>query len=236
METIIFNNKNALEDLNIWIAKEYVLPFVIEEEEETPIEGRSGTLTTKLGTFPNLNIPLELILIDITDYRSKVRKINKWLTEIEDNKLIFSSYKERCLKVKKVSTKDIEKDILKCGNFTANFLCEPFFYNPSEYQETINNNTTIFNDGDLESQPNLLLEGVSGNISISINGREMQFTSVVGTISINSRLFRAIDGNGQSLTNEMIGKFPILDVGTNLITYVGTIGSFKITKNTIYKG
>lgn len=236
METIIFNNKNALDDLNIWIAKEYVLPFVVEDEEETQIEGKSGTLTTKLGTFPNLNIPLELTLIDITDYRSKVRKINKWLTEIEDNKLIFSSYKERCLKVKKVSIKDIEKDILKCGNFTVNFLCEPFFYNSNEYQETINNNATLFNDGDLESQPNLLLEGVSGNISISINGREMQFTGVTGIVDINSRLFRTIDGSGQSLTSKMIGKFPALDVGINLITYTGTVGSFKITKNTIYKG
>lgn len=236
METIIFNNKNALESFSIWIAKEYTLPFVQEDIENKILDGRSGSLTKKLGTYKDISIKLELKLVDCENYRAKIRKINKWLTEIEDNKLMFSSYKSKYLKVKKVTTGNIEKDILMCGNFTVEFLCEPFYYQTGEQLQTITSNSIIVNDGDLSSQINLLLENVSGNISFSINGREIQFISVEGTIDLDSELRRVIDESGQSLTNKMIGKFPVyLDVGQNLIVFTGTIGSFKMNKNTIYK-
>lgn len=236
METIIFNNKNAYESFSIWIAKEYTLPFVQEDIENKVIDGRSGSLTKKLGTYKDISIKLELKLVDCENYRATIRKINKWLTEIEDNKLMFSSYKSKYLKVKKVTIENIEKDILRCGNFTVEFLCEPFYYESNETFQTLGTNTIVTNYGDLASQVNLLLENVSGNISISINGREIQFTGVEGTIDLNSELRRVIDESGQGLTNKMIGKFPIyLDVGDNLIITSGTIGSFKMDKNTIYK-
>lgn len=235
METIIFNNKNALDHFNIWIAKEYTLPFVHEDIESKAIDGRSGTLTKRLGTYGDIVIKLELTATKTEEYRPLIRRINKWLTEIEDNKLIFSSYKERYLKVKKATIGNIEKDILRCGNFTVEFLCEPFYYESNETFQIIKTNTKIVNSGDVESKPLLLLEGVSGNISISINGREIRFTNVTGTININSGLLRAIGESGQNLTNKMIGKFPYLDIGENLIVFTGTIGSFKINKNTIYK-
>lgn len=236
METIIFNNKNALEDFKIWISKEYELPFIVEEIEEIPIEGKSGVLTRKTGVYPDIKISLELTVIDIIDYRPLIRKITKWLTEIEDNKLIFTSYREKHFKVKKVTIGNITKDIINCGSFTVEFLCNPFYYSNSEGWETIKSNAVVFNEGDISSKPNLLLEGVSGNISIMINDREIQFKGVTGAININSELFRATDGNGQSLTSKMTGNFPVLDIGNNKITFTGTIGSFKILKNTIYKG
>lgn len=235
METIIFNNKNALESFSIWIAKEYTLPFVQEDIQNKILDGRSGSLTKKLGTYKDISIKLELKLVDCENYRATIRKINKWLTEIEDNKLVFSSYKSKYLKVKKVTIGNIEKDILMCGNFTVEFLCEPFYYQTGEQLQTIISNSIIVNDGDLASKPDLLLENVSGDISISINGREIQFTGVEGTISLDNAFPRVVDENGQSLTNKMIGKFPILDVGDNLIVFDGTIGSFKMNKNTIYK-
>ena len=236
METIIFNNKNALEDFGIWIAKEYELPFVEEEIEEIEVEGRSGTLIRRTGKYKDLSITLELTATDITDYRPLIRKINKWLSEVEDDKLIFTSYRERHFKVKKITIGNIARDIARCGNFTVTFLCKPFYYSNSERWETVKTNSIVYNDGDIASQPNLLLEGVSGNISIRINGKETQFKGVTGAISINSELFRATDGNGQSVTNKMVGDFPILDTGKNTITYTGTIKTFKIIKNTIYKG
>lgn len=236
METIIFNNKNALENFKIWISKEYGLPFILEEVEEIPVEGRSGALIRRTGVYPDIKISLELTAIDITDYRPLIRKITKWLTDVEDNKLIFTSYREKHFKVKKVTIGNILKDIINCGSFTVEFLCKPFYYSNSDRWETIKSNAIVFNEGDIESKPDLLLEGVSGNISIMINDREMQFKGVTGAININSELFRATDGNGQSITNKMTGNFPILDVGNNKIVFTGTIGSFKILKNTIYKG
>lgn len=235
METIIFNNKNAYENFEIWIAKEYDLPFVQEDIESKVIDGRSGSLTKKLGTYKDIKFSLELTLTNTENYRATIRKINKWLTEIEDNKLVFSSYKSKYLKVKKVTLGNIEKDILRCGNFTVEFLCEPFYYQTGEQLQTITSNSIIINDGDLASKPDLLLENVSGNISISINGREIQFIGVDGTIDLDNAFPRVVDENGESLTNKMIGKFPVLDVGDNLIIFTGTIGSFKMNKNTIYK-
>ena len=235
METIIFNNENALDHFEIWIAKEYSLPFTQEEVEEVRVDGRSGSLTKKLGTYKDINIKLELTATQTEDYRPLVRKINKWLTEIVDNKLIFSSYKQRYLKVKYVKIGNIERDIMLCGNFTVEFICEPFYFETGETLQAITNNTTIKNNGDIQSQPHLLLEGVSGNILISINGREMQFKGVQGTIDLNKVPYRVIDGSGESLTSKMAGYFPILDIGDNLIIINGAFASAKINKNTIYK-
>ena len=235
METIIFNNKNALGHFEIWIAKEYSLPFTQEEVESISVDGRSGTLTKKLGTYKDINIKLELTATQTEDYRPLIRKINKWLTEIVDNKLVFSSYKQRYLKVKYVKIGNIERNIMLCGNFTVEFICEPFYFETGEVLQDLKTNTIVTNYGDIQSQPHLLLEGVSGNISISINGREIQFKGIQGIIDLNKVPYRVIDGNGESLTSKMTGDFPILDIGDNLIIINGTFTSAKINKNTIYK-
>lgn len=234
MEQIIFNNVNSFQDLNLVITEEFELPFVNENVELIEIEGRSGTLTKKLGTYNDLRLTLKLTLLDCENYRNNVIRIANWLTDIEDNRLIFSSYNSKCLKVKKINIGNILKDISDCGTFTVEFICNPFYYNVMEHVEPVVGGV-IFNSGDLQCQPVFYLENVSNNISLSVNGRELQFKDVSGNININTNLYRATDGNGKSLTSKMVGNFPFLDKGKNIITSVG-IGNIKILKNEIYKG
>lgn len=236
VETIIFNNKNALENFDILIGKEYDIPFVQEQVELEQVEGRSGTLTKRLGTYEDINISLELIATNTEDFRPLIRKITKWLTEVEDERLVFTDNREKYLKVKKVVIGNIVQDILKSGKFTVQFICDPFYYNYYESPITITSNSTVLNDGDIESPIKLLLEGVSGNISIRVNNREVQFKGVTGAINVNSGLYRAIDGNGQSITNKMTGDFPYLDKGNNTIVITGTFTKATLTKNCRYKG
>jgi len=234
-----FNGRNSF-SFGIGIIDKVEYPVIQEEIELIPVEGRKkGSLTRKTGNYKDLQFDLNLKIFDIKRYKDRQREVNLWLNDIKDNRLFFDDYREKCYKVKNVICDKISDEKQANAILKVTFNCEPFLYKTEEYWQTIiTNNYDIFYIGDLEGSPNLKLTLPSStqNISLIINGEEIQLKSVSDFIYIDSELIEILDNNNQSISNKMIGNFPTLRNGYNKISWIGNIEKIEILNNTIFVG
>ena len=228
-----FNN-NSSESFKVILSDFPELPFVQEEIKSVEVGGKDGTLTKRTGKYRDLPIILECELLDIENYNEAIRNINNWLSEIEDNRLFFLDNPSKCYKVKKVTTGNIKNELNIYGAFTIEFTCYPFIYSTEEYEIEISNNSEFYYSGDIETYPRIILSGCRGDIQITINDITTQFNSADGEIVIDYP--QALDKEGVSITNSMIGKFPKLIKGINSIFWTGTIQGVRIKENALYRG
>ena len=228
-----FNN-NSSESFKVILSDFPELPFVQEEIKSVEVGGKDGTLTKRTGKYKDLLISLECELLDIENYNEAIRNINNWLSEIEDNRLFFLDNPSKCYKVKKVTTGNIKNELNIYGAFTIEFTCYPFIYSTEEYEIEISNKSEFYYSGDIETYPRIILSGCRGDIQITINDITTQFNSADGEIVIDYP--QALDKEGVSITNSMIGKFPKLIKGINSIFWTGTIQGVRIKENALYRG
>ena len=228
-----FNN-NSSESFKVILSDFPELPFVQEEIKSVEVGGKDGTLTKRTGNYKDLLISLECELLDIDNYNEAIRNINNWLNDIEDNRLFFLNNPSKCYKVKKVTTGNIKNELNIYGAFTIEFTCYPFIYSTEEYEIEISNNSEFYYSGDIETYPRIILSGCRGDIQITINDITTQFNSADGEIVIDYP--QALDKEGVSITNSMIGKFPKLIKGINSIFWTGTIQGVRIKENALYRG
>lgn len=239
MNTFYFNKRNSFRDMDLGIVGTIEFPFITEVIENVEVENRSqGSLTIKTGHYNDVKISINLRMFNLTNYKKKIYEINKYFTDITDNRLYFEDYPQKCYKVKNVILNGLEKANKFFGTFSATFVCEPFMYLTKESSVIITNNSRISNIGDLEAEPTikLTLPSNNQNISIIINDSETQFREVSNYIEINTLKMTTIDNKGLSVTSKMIGDFPVLKQGKNTIQWTGTINKFELLKNTRFKG
>lgn len=234
MNYFILNNKNSLFDMNIGIIGNSTRPRPQEVVEKEEVEGRKqGSLIYKTGAYKDIIIKRKLRLLSFNNYEVETLRIMNWLTNIEDNRLIFKDYTEKCYKVKYVEIADFED--YRGGNvdFDATFHCEPFLYNTNEPDISISNGDLILNDGFIEADPTikLVLPSTPGNIQITIGSKSLTLNNVKGEVIIEPQ--RAIC---EGIEVRTIGEFPVLTEGYNIVSWVGNINSFKINKNLLYRG
>lgn len=239
MNRLYFNNKNSFLDFGLIVVNAIEYPFIAKQYERVEVIGREdGYLTELSGYGTGLDITVNFRLIDASNYNHKIRKITEWLSNINDNKLYFSDYKEKFYKVKYVTLSKIKDSNFKTADFTATFNLHPNIYLNNEEEEVVRNNSEIYYDGDFDGIPDieLTLPESEVNISITINDKTFQFKGVSGRINIYSSLLLAVNDKKQQITSKMIGQFPYLQKGFNQISWVGPIDEFKIFKNTRYWG
>lgn len=227
-----FNN-NSSESFGVILSDFPELPFVQEEIKSVEVGGKDGTLTKRTGKYKDLTLSLECELLDIENYNEAIRNINNWLNYIEDNRLFFMDNPSKCYKVKRVTVGSIKNELNIYGAFTIEFTCYPFIYSTEEYEIEVNNNSEFYYSGDIETYPQIILSGCSGNIQIIINDITTQFNDIDGDLTID---YPEVLNDGIAVTNKMIGKFPTLIKGVNNISWNGTIGTMKIKENALYRG
>ncbi|WP_286909619.1 distal tail protein Dit [Clostridium sp. UBA1652] len=230
--SIIFNNRDSVEDFGLYLAESPSIPLSIEETESIVVEGRSGTLTRKLGTYKDKKIRCKFRLLSKEDFTRKVDRIIEWLNIIEDSDLIFEFDNEVKYKVKVVNcSEDIQKQLNFYGDFDVEFVCDPFKYPIyNDIITTNQKNTVLYNNGTYKSEPYIKMIG-SGNITISVNGKTTIINNVSEYIELDSMYFLCKKG----LTNEMLkmnGDFPIFEVGNNTISITGNVTSVEINMRT----
>ncbi len=239
MNNLYFNNKSAFDDFDLVIVNAIEYPFVQEIIEKVDIEGnRNGYLTIKTGQYQNMKISVTFRLIKMDNYKNRMREINLWLNDIEDNCLFFDDYREKCYKVKACNINPIKDLNFTSADFNVEFELFPFVFKNDEYYQTVENNSEIYYEGDIKSEPiiKLQLTASEQNISLFIGEQEIQLKNVKGTVIINSEKKLITDETKRSLSKKMIGNFPILNKGKNNISWSGNINEFSIFKNTIFKG
>lgn len=239
MNKLHFNNKESLKDFDLIIVNSIEYPMIVEDIESIEVEGRTeGSLTIKTGNYKNLNISVTFRLLKMDNYKNRIRKINMWLTNIKNNTLYFSDYDERCYKVKYVQLGNMIDSNFTSADITVNFVLLPFIYSNRESFLTIENNSDIYYDGDVNGEPDIILKISDNptNISFFINDREFQFRDVTGEITILSSNMLAIDQDKRQLSRKMIGNFPYLEPGENRISWTGDIEKVMLNKKTLYRG
>lgn len=239
MNNLYFNNKSAFDDFDLVVVNAIEYPFVQEIIEKVDIEGnKNGYLTIKTGQYQNMKISVTFRLIKMDNYKNRMREINLWLNDIEDNCLFFDDYREKCYKVKVCNINPIKDLNFTSADFSVEFELFPFVFKNDEYYQTVENNSEIYYEGDIESEPiiKLQLTDSEQNISLFIGEQEIQLKNIKGTVIINSEKKLITDETKRSLSKKMIGNFPILNKGKNNISWIGNINEFSIFKNTIFKG
>ena len=230
--SIIFNYRNSIEDFGLYLAESPSIPLSIEETESIVVEGRSGTLTRKLGTYKDKKIKCKFRLLSKEDFTRKVDRIIEWLNIIENSDLIFGFDYEVKYKVKVVNcSEDIQKQLNFYGDFDVEFICDPFKY--FVYEENIrltSKNFSLYSQGTVKSEPYIKIIG-NGNLTLSVNGKTTIINNVSEYIELDSMYFLCKKG----LTNEMLkmnGDFPIFEVGNNSIEITGNVTSVEINMRT----
>lgn len=229
---LYFNGDRSLE-LNLYLEKYPSIPISNEDYEEVPVEGRNGKLIINKGTYPDKKIPFAFtILSPIIEI--DFERVYEWLTEIEDNRLIFGR-NDRCYKVKKVIFGDIQKEFRTIGEFNVTFLCEPFTQDlNSEVHEITNSGFTLYYAGNAPGDTLIKVYG-NGNIQLTINGETMQINNVTDYVEIDSDLMQVRNQDGTSKDNDTLGDFIMLEKGGNTISYIGAVTKIVLEYTTKYK-
>lgn len=229
---IYFNNNVSL-SLNLFLENYPSIPIANEEYEQISVEGRSGNLIINKGTYPDKKIPFTFTILS-PQIEIDFEKVYEWLTEIEDNRLIFGR-NDRCYKVKKVIFGDIQKEFRTIGEFDVTFLCEPFTQDlDSEVHEITTSEFTLYYAGNAPGDTLIKIYG-TGNIQLTINDETMQINNVVDYVEIDSNLLQVRNQDGTSKDNDTLGDFVLFTKGENIISYTGAVTKIVVEYTTKYK-
>lgn len=129
-----------------------------------------------------------------------------------------------------------EIEFIKIGNcLKASFdfnIEDPFLYLVSESNQTLSAPGTVTNDGTYKSEPLLKITG-TGFVTVTINGRSFTYNFDTPYVYLDSKLHKAYYETTNK-NRKIVGDFPILDVGSNAISWVGSITEIIVTKRTRY--
>lgn len=170
LNTLIFNGINSLEDLGVIVQSYPSINKPNEDYEEYKVIGRNGSLTVNKGTYGDIKITFELSLIDYDDFNYSKDRINNWLNNITDNRLVYDR-EDRCYIVKKVLKEGFKRlEQNKGGEFKITFICESFMGDPSDTNITITQNSfEFYNNGNMNSNPITKIYG-DRNVELNVNG------------------------------------------------------------------
>ena len=229
---IYFNNNTSIE-LNLFLEEYPSIPISNEEFEEVPVEGRNGLLYINKGTYPDKQIPFTFTILS-EDIEIDFDKVYEWLTEIQDNRMIFGR-QDRCYVVKKVLFGNLKKEFRSIGEFEITFICEPFScdLNFTVYEIT-SNNFSFYYSGNAPGEP-LIKVLANGNIQLTINGETMQINNVVDYVEIDSKIMQVRNEDLTSKDSDSLGDFSLFVKGENTIVYTGTVTKIIVEYTTNYK-
>lgn len=236
---IVFNNKNTLEDLGLGILTSNEHNRTEEEMEYIEVEGRKkGSLTIRRNNFKDIIIKRTFRIIDKEDLNEKLIKITRWLNNVEDNRLFFSNYTEKCFTVKNATIKNIKDDKGNIFDIDIEFVCEPFLKDLNNDFVEVKNGDIIYNWGDEVAEPNIkfTLFPKYGDVTIFLGGETLEIKNVKDDLIIDTSLFRA---TSEGMEVKSIGDFPLLQKGANIINFNSTqslgIQKCEIKKNLLYR-
>lgn len=230
-----FGGKNSFDDFGIIIAKRPSLPSPKRRVSYIDIPGRDSNLRYDEGTYEDITITVECT-VKGENIMTQLDSIKSWLFSAGESSLIFSFQPDKKYKAQVVNAIDFKQAYKIASQFVIVFNCRPFKSAVSNVPIiiTIGTGITVVNQGTVQSRP-IIKVYCTGNGSIKINGRDVLLSGIDTTyIILDSELEEAYSyKNGMlvNLNNSVTGEFPILDVGDNIITYIGGVTKLEITPN-----
>lgn len=195
---------------------------------ETTIDGVDGSMLEELG-YASYD---KGIAIGLTR-DANINEVIEYFTG--SGEVVFSNEGDKCYKAIIANQIDYAR-LVRFRTATVVFRVQPFKY---LYQEAVSvvdnadntlNSAVVINIGNYTAKPVMEIEG-SGEVVLSVNGSTLfryTFPEGENTVVIDSEKQDAYVGVNLKNRN-MIGEFPVLDKGTNTISWDGSITKMIIT-------
>ena len=192
--------------------------------EDIEVLGRAGTLTRLLGWEDTIiRIPT---LIRDADVLGRYLALANLLATAA--RLTLSTQPGLYRRVKHASVSPLVREG-SWGRCEITFTCLPFTYLADNPKRTITTRTTIVNPGSLPSAPIITVVG-TGRLSFTIDAKTYSVFSPSGSLTLDSDLLVAHVA-GRAQTDGLIGDFPMLAPGANIITPGTGITRMEVTGN-----
>lgn len=224
---IFYNNQKSL-DLDLIIEKTPEIPSVNIEYETIEIDG--GEALTKVKRFKDIPFKFDFAYFaDPEEYLMKKSRIDNWLLNSIGKYLIYSLDEFTAYKVKQVSIDSTTTTSRIMRHFSVTFTCQGLKYMTSglETKTITSSGITLNNFGSYESKPLLKIYG-SGNISVSIGSNTFAINNVSSYVNVDSEIkecYKDATNKGRDMT----GDWPVLPIGSSLISWAGNITKVEIT-------
>jgi phage-related protein len=221
---IVIDNKK-IEELQLCLSERPAIPTPEQDVEHIEIKGRNGSLTKKYG-FKDMTYSLTFDFLEDASFKPAFRQAK--LAFFNGKKLAFEDDPGIYYKIKSVSISEAENEIMEFGQFTVEFILAPFAYEETE-SRIITSQTTLTNPG-YDSEP-LIVVHCTGTGKVYINNKSITIKDINGTITVDSEsmnAYRIDNGRIVNLNHHMIGDFPVLGQGKNVIKFDGEITKLEI--------
>lgn len=197
-----------------------------------PIKGRDGSLTKKYG-YKDIIFPIRFSILSFdVPFKPLFRRVKPLF--LDSNTLAMDDDLEVYYKIKSAHIEEADNTIKTLGKFTVNFRIDPFMYELENEPITITSRTTIENDGH-EALP-IITATCNGTGKIYVNEQEVIIQNVNGKITIDSEMKNAYRKSptgliAENMNKHMIGHFPVLQHGENVVEFSGNIDRLEIIPN-----
>ena len=220
---VIINNQNT-KNLGFALVGRPSIPSADKKYETIEVEGRDGALTKFIG-YQDLKFSLKFNILFQSDIKQKLREIKGLLSVAKT--LAFDDSPNFFYKIKRCQISDTETIIKQSGVFSVEFIADPFEYESSSVLEYENpSNLIIRNNTSYFSQPVLKIFG-QGNIKLFVNDELVEVKNINEGITIDSEMQEAYYNN-DNLNHQMLGSFPVFEIGENKIRTEGNIDKIEI--------
>ncbi len=201
MFSVSYNNESCL-GYGIIPVRRPSIPAPEERIEEIEIPGRNGVLVVSENLYNAISIRVEFnFMSKSNEWAETYRKAKRWLSG--SGELWFSDDHEVYYKVLYCKVTGTERTSRRIGNFTAEFVCDPYTYYKSGKNE-IELESVIYNPG-VTCEPAYRITG-EGLCTLTINGYE--FTANVGQeIIIDTNRMISYKNDGQMLNTDVTGDY-----------------------------
>lgn len=226
MDSFIWKNQDSYLDYGIVINTKPPLVRAEKNVDEIEVPGRDGDLTIDYATYKPITFPFVCTLLD----DSNIDNVMTWLDGYSD--LTLSWQNDRSYKAKMINRIDISQSLETFGEFPLLFKAQPFALMLNSPLITLTTAGSIYNGGTCKSKPVIKVYG-TGLIDININDTYVRLTNVVDYVTIDSDLIDCYK-DAVLKNNDMLGDFPVLEVGNNDVQWIGTVTKIEVTPNFRY--
>ena len=220
---VIINNQNT-KNLGFALKGRPNIPSANKRYESTEVEGRDGSLTRFLG-YEDLKFTLNFNILFQSDIKQKLREIKGLLSRAKT--LTFDDSPNFFYKVKQAQISDTETIIKSSGVFSVDFVADPFEYQKTSSTAYTTKPISLTNQTTAEALPLIKITG-TGTVVLNVNGTGVTLTGLTSSITLDSELQEAYTGLTTNMNSNMNGNFPVLKIGSNTITWTGTVTKVEI--------
>lgn len=182
--------------------------------------------TTPDNSFEDMEIPVNLFTFLDEDFDNSA--VYQYI--YNKSRLELSRHEGFYYKIRQVVVSQPQEiaDGRRIG-YSVTFTVAPFRYLTTNPAISVNSGDLVSNSGTYYSRPVIAITG-SGDITLTVNGREFHLYGVSGTVTVDSERHICYSGN-TVIYNKDSGSYPLLAVGENLIEFTGSVTAVSLVKN-----